>query len=133
MTYGYTGKFAEVDLSNNKITDFSLDETILHDYIGGRGVATKILWDRLGYKWSSVDPLGPDNILIALTGPLTGFLGGVRTCASGKSPLTNGIVGSTVSGEFALELRCAGFDGIVVTGKASSPVYLLVTDGSTLK
>ncbi len=129
MTYGYTGKFAEVDLSNNKITDFSLDETILHDYIGGRGVATKILWDRLGYKWSSVDPLGPDNILIALTGPLTGFLGGVRACASGKSPLTNGIIGSTVSGEFALELRCAGFDGIVVTGKASSPVYLLVTDG----
>src|SRR5512135_1765746 len=114
MTYGYAGKFAEVDLSSNKITEFSLSDELLHDYIGGRGVATKILWDRLGSKWSSVNPLGPENILIALAGPLTGFLGGARVCASAKSPLTNGIVGSTASGEFPIEMKCAGYDGIVI-------------------
>lgn len=129
MTYGYAGKFAEVDLSHNKITDFVLDEEILRQYIGGRGLATKILWDRLGAKWSKVDPLGPENIFIALIGPLTGFLGGARACASAKSPLTNGIVGSTSSGEFPIELRCAGFDGIIVKGVAESPVYILMTDG----
>ncbi|MDQ1279424.1 MAG: aldehyde:ferredoxin oxidoreductase, partial [Thermoproteota archaeon] len=104
MIKGYAGKFAEINLSNNKITDITLDEEILRDYIGGRGVATKILWDRLGSKWSTIDPLGPENILIALTGPLTGYLGGARICVSGKSPLTNGILGSTASGEFAIEL-----------------------------
>jgi len=129
MTYGYAGKFAEVDLSNNKITDLVLDEEVLRQYIGGRGLATKILWDRLGSKWSKVDPLGPENIFITLIGPLTGFLGGARACASAKSPLTNGIVGSTSSGEFPIELRCAGFDGIIVKGAAESPVYILVTDG----
>ena len=129
MTYGYAGKFAEVDLSNNKITDLTLDEEILRQYIGGRGIATKILWDRLGTKWSKVDPLGPENILIALTGPLTGYLGGARVCVSAKSPLTNGILGSTAGGEFAIELKCAGFDGIIVKGAAGSPVYILATDG----
>lgn len=128
MTFGYAGKFAEVDLSNNKITDVVLDEKILREYVGGRGIATKILWDRLGSNWSKVDPFGPENILIALTGPLTGFLGGARVCVTAKSPLTNGIVGSTASGEFALELKCAGFDGIIIKGVAESPSYILITD-----
>lgn len=91
-------------------------------------MAAKVLWDRLGKKWSEVDPLGPENILTLLTGPLTAIHPGSIICVSGKSPLSNGILGSTASSEFSVELRCAGYDGMFITGRASSPVYLLVTD-----
>ena len=128
MTYGYTGKIAEVDLTSGKITDLKLDESILKDYVGGRGLATKILWDRLGEKWRSVDPLGPENLFLTLTGPLTGYIFGMRVCSSGKSPLSNGVVGSTAAGEYPMELKCAGYDGVIATGKSEKPVYILVTD-----
>jgi aldehyde:ferredoxin oxidoreductase len=128
VPYGYAGKLAEVDLTREEITTTKPSEDILRQYIGGRGLAVKILWDRLGSKWRSIDPLGPENLFLALTGPVTGYLAGARTCCSGKSPLSNGIVGSTASSEFPVELRCAGYDGIIVTGKAKEPVYILVTD-----
>ncbi len=129
MASGYANNIAEVDLTTGTVTTSVLPQAVLQQYIGGRGVATKILWDRLGTKWRTVDPLGPDNLLTAFVGPLTGYLAGARICVSGKSPLTNGIVGSTTSGEFAVELKCAGFDGLVVKGQAKAPVYLLITDG----
>ncbi|UCE57376.1 MAG: aldehyde ferredoxin oxidoreductase [Candidatus Bathyarchaeota archaeon] len=125
---GYTGKFLEVDLSADKIKEIEFDERILREYIGGRGLATKILWDRLGDRWETVDPLGPENILLVLTGPLTGFFPGSRICVSGKSPQSNGVVGSTVAGEFPVELKCAGYDGLIITGRAAKPSYLFITD-----
>jgi len=125
---GYAGKFLEVDLSTRKIRDVKFDDAILKDYIGGRGLTAKILWDRLGHKWEKVDPLGSENVLLFLTGPLTGYFPGGRICVSGKSPQSNGIVGSTVGGEFGVELRCAGYDGIIVTGESEKPVYLLIKD-----
>jgi len=125
---GYAGKFIDIDLSNQAIKETKLRDEILEDYVGGRGLATKILWDRLGNKWDRVDPLGPDNLLLILTGPLTGYYPGARTCVSGKSPQSNGVVGSTLSGEFGVELRCAGYDGIIVTGESEKPVYLLIKD-----
>ncbi len=128
MTLGYNGKIAEVNLTEGKVSEYWPDEKILKDYIGGRGLGVKILWDRLGGKWRSVDPLGPENLLLALTGPLTGYVSGTRICVTGKSPLSNGIVGSTASGEFPLELKTAGYDGVIVTGRAENPVYLLITD-----
>jgi aldehyde:ferredoxin oxidoreductase len=125
---GHAGKLLEVNLSTGKTKTLKLDDEVLKNYIGGRGLATKILWDRLGKKWEKVDPLGPENILLFLTGPLTGYYPGGRTCVSGKSPQSNGVVGSTVAGEFGVELRCAGYDGIVVTGESEKPVYLFVKD-----
>jgi len=125
---GYAGKFLEVDLSAENIKELTFDESILRQYIGGRGLATKILWDRLGRRWETVDPLGPENILLVLTGPLTGFFPGSRICVSGKSPQSNGVVGSTVAGEFPVELKCAGYDGLIITGKAAKPSYLFITD-----
>jgi len=125
---GYAGKFLEVDLSAEKIKELKFDENILRQYIGGRGLATKILWDRLGDRWETIDPLGPENILLVLTGPLTGFFPGGRICVSGKSPQSNGVVGSTVAGEFPVELKCAGYDGLIITGKAAKPSYLFITD-----
>ena len=129
MLSGYTGRILEIDLSTGKISTLNLGERILRQYVGGRGLAAKVLWDRLGDVWESIDPLGPANVLAVLTGPLTGYIPGGRICVSGKSPASNGIVGSTVAGEFPIELKCAGFDGILVTGKAEEPVYILVTDG----
>jgi aldehyde:ferredoxin oxidoreductase len=125
---GYAGKFLDIDLSTQTIKETKFSDEILNDYVGGRGLAAKILWDRLGAKWETVDPLGPENLLLLLTGPLTGFFPGGRTCVSGKSPQSNGVVGSTLSGEFGVELRCAGYDGIIVTGESEKPAYLFLKD-----
>jgi aldehyde:ferredoxin oxidoreductase len=125
---GYAGKFLEVDLSNGNARNITIDEAWLKDYVGGRGLAAKILSERLIHKWQDVDPLGPDNILLLLTGPFVGFYPGGRICVSGKSPQSNGVVGSTVGGEVGVELRCAGYDGIIVNGQAEEPVYLFIKD-----
>ena len=125
---GYAGKFLEVDLSTENTKNVTFDDSVLRNYIGGRGLATKILWDRLGHQWETVDPLGPENILLVLTGPLTGFFPGGRVCVSGKSPQSNGVIGSTVAGEFPIELKCAGYDGLIITGKAAKPSYLSIID-----
>ncbi len=130
MTRGYAGKFLEVNLSKEKIDEVTFPEEVLRQYIGGRGLATRILWDRLSDRWSEIDPLGPENILLLLTGPTTGFFPGAKLCVSGKSPQSNGVVGSTVAGEFPVELKCAGYDGLIVTGKASGPVYIFITDSN---
>lgn len=128
MPGGYAGRLLDVNLSREVVKDVIVGDEVLEAYFGGRGLATKILWDRLGKRWAEVDPLGPENLFIALTGPLTGIYPGARICCSGKSPLSNGIVGATASTEFASELKTAGYDGVIVSGKASSPVYILVTD-----
>lgn len=128
MPGGYAGKFLDVDLTEEKVEDITFDEKTLKAYFGGRGLAAKILWDRIGEKWPEVDPLGPENIFIALTGPMTAIYPGARICCSAKSPVSNGTVGSTASTEFASELKMAGYDGVIVTGRAESPVYILVTD-----
>ena len=123
---GYAGRLLEIDLSNEKITEVSPRQQVLKSYIGGRGLAAKILWDRLGDKWENIDPFSPENILLILTGPLTGFFPGGRVCVSGKSPQSNGMIGSTVAGEFGIELKCAGYDGLIITGKAAKPSYITV-------
>jgi len=126
--HGYAGKLLDIDLSTEKVKEVSLSEDILKSYMGGRGLATKILWDRLGDKWETVDPFSPENILLILTGPLTGFYPGGRVSVSGKSPQSNGVIGSTVGGEFSIDLKCAGYDGLIITGKAVNPSYIMVVE-----
>jgi len=128
MAKGYNGKFLEVDLTSKSIKELKIGDETLRKCIGGRALAAEILWDRIGDKWESVDPLGEENILMVLTGPLTGYFPGPKTCVSGKSPLTNGMIGSTVAGEFAVELKCAGYDGVIVSGCSEKPVYLYISD-----
>ena len=128
MMLGYSGKFIQVNLTEESIREITFDDDVLRQYLGGRGLAAKILWDELGENWEKTDALAPENILLFLTGPLTGFFPGARICVSGKSPQSNGVVGSTVGGEFGVELRCAGYDGIIVYGKAQKPSYLFVKD-----
>ena len=128
MPGGYTGKLLEVDLYKEKYSDFELDDKTLKQYFGGRGLAAKLIWDKIGHKYTEVDGLDPENPLCVFTGPMTGYYPGGRVCISGKSPVSNGIVGSTVATELSPELKMAGYDGIVFTGKADKPVYLLLTD-----
>jgi len=125
---GYAGKWLDIDLTNGKIDDIKFPNKMLEQYFGGRGMATKILWDRLGAKWAGLNAYSPENLLIFATGPMTGIYPGARICVSGKSPASNGVVGSSAATEFAVEIKNAGYDGIIISGKSEKPVYLLVTD-----
>ncbi len=125
---GYAGKHLEIDLTTQQTKEAEFAPQLLRQYLGGRGLATKILWDRLGTGWETIDPLSPENILLLLTGPLTGYFPGGRICISGKSPQSNGVIGSTVAGEFGIELKCSGYDGLIISGRAPKPTYIFVTD-----
>ncbi|AHF79429.1 aldehyde ferredoxin oxidoreductase family protein [Thermococcus paralvinellae] len=126
--YGYTGKLIDVDLSREKIEVVEINEEILKKFYGGRGLGTYILWRELGDRWEKVDPLGEENLLLILTGPLTGYYPGMKTAVVSKSPESNGVVGSVLSSEVGLELKASGYDGIIIRGKAKEPVYLFVND-----
>jgi aldehyde:ferredoxin oxidoreductase len=126
---GYMGKILWIDLSMDKITEEALDEKICHDYIGGYGIGARILFDRQRAK---VDPLGPENILGFVTGPLTGTqaLGGSRYAVVAKSPLTGTWGDANSGGNFGPYLRFSGFDGVFFIGQATKPVYLFIDDGN---
>ncbi len=126
--YGYTGKLIDVDLSREKIEGIEIDEETLRKFYGGRGLGTYILWKELGERWEYVNPLGEENLLLILTGPLTGYYPGIKTAVIAKSPESNGVVGSVLSSEVGLELKASGYDGIMIRGKAREPVYLFVND-----
>ncbi len=126
--YGYTGKILNVDLSNSKISTEDLDMEMACKYIGGMGLASKLLYDEVG---PGVDPLGPDNVLIFSTGPLSGTAAPCagRSEITAKSPLT-GIIGSgNTGGVWGVELKRAGYDAIVVRGASPHPVYLWIDNG----
>jgi len=123
MNYGYMGKILDVDLSSGKIGTFELSDRDRERFLGGRFISTKIMLDELK---PGIDPLSPDNILIVMTSPLTGT-GAPSTSRydiSAKSPQTGAIGHSNSGGNFGIHLKRAGWDGIVVRGKAKSPVYI---------
>jgi aldehyde:ferredoxin oxidoreductase len=125
---GYMGKILRVDLTKGRVEVEKLDENLAKKYIGGSGLATKILYDETGPQ---TDPLGPENRLIFMTGPFaaTPVITSGRHHMVTKSPLTGAYTESDSGGTWGPYLKRAGFDGIVVTGKSSKPVYLWVTEG----
>ena len=125
---GYTGKILRVNLSTNTTSVEEIDEKFCRKYIGGAGFVAYYLYKELK---TGIDPLGPDNKLIFALGPLTGvsLAGSDRNCVGAKSPLSGSIIKSEVGGFWATELKHAGFDGIIVDGKAKKPVYLWIQDG----
>jgi len=125
---GYMGKLLVVDLDQGTLEDEPLDMAIARDLVGGAGYAARYLYDRLA---PDTDPLGPDNVLMFMTGPLVGTrapsCGRFEVCA--LSPLT-GMWGESNSGGFwGPELRFAGYDGVVVRGRAAAPTWLSIVDG----
>ncbi len=127
--HGYVGRILRVDLDAETVRDESLDSSLARDFLGGSGLAAALIGQT---SVSEIDPLGPDNPLILMTGPLVGTAmpsaGRLSYCAF--SPLT-GIWGESNTGGFlGPELRFAGYDGIVITGRASVPAWLSIVDGN---
>jgi len=126
--FGYIGKILRVNLSKEKIAENDLEEEIAKEYIGGRCLGARILFNELR---PGIDPLKPENKLVIATGVLTGipFAGNSRYVIMAKSPLT-GIWGeANSSGFFGPELKHSGYDVVIVEGKADGPVYLWINNG----
>jgi aldehyde:ferredoxin oxidoreductase len=125
---GYIGKLLDVDLSTGTLTEEALDESLCRLYIGGYGVAAYLLYQRIP---AGTDPLGSDNILGFMTGPLTGTpaLIGSRFTVLGKSPKTHTWGDANGGGHFGPHMKFAGFDGILVSGISERPAYLFVHEG----
>jgi aldehyde:ferredoxin oxidoreductase len=127
--YGYKGKILRVNLTKKEVKVEELKKDRCKLYIGQSGFGAKILWEEMQPK---TDPLSPDNILISSTGPFTGTLipGSGSISYQFKSPATEAWAETRSGGSFGPKLKFAGFDLIVVTGKAEKPVYLWVHDGT---
>ena len=127
MSTSYIGKLARINLSTGEIKVEQLDLDLAKKFIGGRGLGTKILYDE---GVATVDPLSEDNKLIYITGPMTG----TRALSSGrymvvtKSPLTGMIGCSNSGGVWGAKLKCAGWDAIIVEGKAPEWSYINIVD-----
>ncbi len=128
MPGGYTGKILRVDLDRLETRDEQPDENVLRDFIGGEGLGIKYLYDEVP---PHADPLGPENRLIFMTGPVTGSLAPTsgRHCVITRSPLTGCETTAHAGGYWGTLLKLAGYDGVIVQGKASRPVYLFIDDG----
>ncbi len=124
---GWTGKLLRVNLTAGTSRVEDIPEAWLRDYIGGRGVADRYLWEELDPR---VDPLSPDNKLLFACGPLTGtpVSCGARYMVVTKGPLTGAITTSNSGGHWGPELRFAGYDLLLIEGRATHPVYLWICD-----
>jgi len=126
MSTAYAGKILRVDLSTSKVTREPLAKVLIKQWLEGKGIGTWLLFNELKPR---INPLSPENKLIFTTGPASGTIvphKGYIVCY--KSPLT-GIYGSSSSGGFfGDELKRAGYDVLIVEGKAEKPVYLWIDD-----
>ncbi|WP_226008116.1 aldehyde ferredoxin oxidoreductase family protein [Natrinema salinisoli] len=124
---GFQDRIARIDLSDGGVTYESIDDEDAKKYIGARGLGVKYIFD----QGPEVDPLGPDNLLAFMNGPLSGtqvtMSGRIAVCT--KSPLTGTITDSHHGGWSGARLKWAGFDGLTFEGEADEPVYAYVEDG----
>ncbi|MFX1519841.1 MAG: aldehyde ferredoxin oxidoreductase family protein [Promethearchaeota archaeon] len=125
---GYMGKWIDINLTKKKADIKDVDYDFLKIWLGGRGLGVKILYDRLK---PGTDPLSPDNIIVFATGPLTatGAPSSGRYCTVTKSPLTGTVSDSHSGGDFGHAIKNAGFDYLVITGKADKPTWLFLDEG----
>ncbi len=125
--YGWNGKILWVDLTKRIIWTEELPEEVLEKFIGGKGLGAYLLYKSLKPK---IDPLGPENILFFMTGPLQGLpapnVG--RWSLISKSPLTGAFIDSHCGGPLGREIKNSGYDCVAVTGKSDGPVVLSIED-----
>ena len=127
---GYTGTILRINLTTKTATKEKLPLETAQDYIGGAGFGIKYLFDEVP---SGTDPLGSDNKLIFASGP---FSGTAVPCASrmavtAKSPLTGAVGMALTGGHFPVELKFAGYDALIIEGRAKKPTYVWIKDGET--
>jgi aldehyde:ferredoxin oxidoreductase len=122
---GYTRKILRVNLTEGTVVPEELPNGQLRKYIGGAGLAARMLYDELA---PGIDPLSADNKVLFLAGPLAGTIAptGSRIGVYTKSPLTGGFFHSSAGGHFAPELKYAGYDGVIIEGASTKPVYLYI-------
>jgi aldehyde:ferredoxin oxidoreductase len=128
---GYMGKILRVDLTTGLMRDENLpEEPVLKKFIGGQALASYILLKELPLD---AKPFGPENVVVMMTGPLTGngfTPGGTKMTAVYLSPFTNTTLGrGATSGYWTTYLKAAGYDGVILNGASSKPVYLYIKDG----
>jgi aldehyde:ferredoxin oxidoreductase len=130
---GYGGRILAVDLTRATSRVEPLDEATARAFLGGNGLAARLLYDRVP---AGVDAFDPANAMVFAVGPITDTTvpGNSRACVAAKSPLTNLFFDSTFGGRFPATLKRTGFDAVVITGRAAAPGYLVVTEnGAELK
>ena len=124
MPDGYQGRFLHLDLTTQKAEPLDLPPWLREDFVGGKGFGAKLLYDLTP---AGCDPLGPENVLMFMTGPLTGTKApSMRACAVTKSPLTGTFLDSFFGGSFGHEIKFAGYDGLIIQGRAHEPVYIRI-------
>lgn len=128
MGFGFNGKILKVNLSSGKIRYDEPAEAFYRTYLGGSGLVGYYL---LRETKAGIDPLSPDSLLVFAAGIVTGAPSGGtgRHTVGGKSPLTGGFAAAESGGFWGAELKHAGFDAIVITGRSERPVYLWLHDG----
>ncbi|MDW8021185.1 MAG: aldehyde ferredoxin oxidoreductase family protein [Nitrososphaerota archaeon] len=125
---GITGKLLRIDLTKRKSIVENIPLKWFHKYLGGRGLAARYYYDEIS---ADVDPLSPENKLIFSTGVLTGTpaFGATKAYIVSKSPLTGHYSVANAGGYFGVNLKWAGYDGVIIEGRADEPVYLSIIDG----
>jgi len=122
--YGYAGKILEVNLTDLSFGIKPLPEDLIKNYLGGKGFGAKILYERLS---AETEPLSAENLVVIATGPFTGTLTPTeKTAICTKSPLTGIWLDTNSGGYFGPQLKAAGFDMVVIAGKADKPVSLII-------
>lgn len=127
--FGYAGRILSVDLTRGC---FSVQSTLDHlSFVGGRGINQLLLFNLLD---AGTDSLGPESVIVLGAGPMVGTLvpGASRLSVDFKNVITGGVGSANCGGHFAAELKFAGFDHVVITGRAPKPTYLLLTDSGAL-
>ena len=130
---GYLGKLLRVDLSSGQVAEELLNTAVARQYIGGIGMGTRILFDEVP---PGADPLGPDNKLLFMAGPLVGteFPASAGFAVVTKSPLTGLLAHDSLAGHWGASLKQSGYDGVIVEGASPQPVWLDVRDsGAEIK
>ena len=127
---GYFKKYLSVDLSEGRCGRLPLSDDFLEQYIGGRGFGAKLVWDTLKDHNFTIDPLGPENVLVIAPGPLTGmYLPSSGKCSFvGISPATGVYGDSSIGGNLGIELRQTGIDMLSITGKADELSVLFIDE-----
>ena len=127
--YGWMENVLRIDLTRGKVIKQPLDKKVAGDFLGGRGLNTKVLFDEVPV---GIDPLGPENVICLSSGPLTGtHLNLSSRIEVSTLSAYSGILGDGNSGgHFPVALKLAGYDQIVITGRGDKPEYLLIDDGN---
>ena len=130
---GYGGRILFVDVARGTSRVEPLSEATARAFLGGNGLAARLLYDTVP---AGIDSFDPANAVVFAVGPITDTTvpGNSRACVASKSPLTELFFDSTFGGRFPATLKRTGFDAVVITGRAPAPSYLLVTEtGATVK